>query len=243
MADENVFAKIDIEENETSKELKEMKNQNSYNSIIQNNKSSIDEKFHKKRRNYRISSLIEREIPNYIKSFKDEIGKTFSEVNNFESKNLFFSIESKYEQIILPDNNYYNKSSILRQPQKFIYNTENLFNNDKDICSEKIKENFIKERIIETNNDQKLYDNNIMGNTDAINDLNNSSLENGDFDLEKNNHKLLNRLSVNKFSSKFGVKRNLVYLHNIKRKNQRQIGFDIHIRDAEDSAFEKLIID
>lgn len=123
-------------------------------------------------------------------------------MSNIETKQNFFSYESKYEELYLPDNNSNNLIS-RRAANNIIYNPyyENISNR-----------NFVMQMTpnFKTNNDTN--ENNI-----------NYPDENG---------------------NKTFLRKNLIYgNNNIKTKGLRPLGFDIHIKDADDSAFEKMIID
>lgn len=239
LSDLNVFRNKGLEENNNRINQTE-KNLLSIHSYIHNNKSYHDEKFSKKKKNDKLSSLIEREIPNYIKSFKNEIEKTLSEINNIESKDHLYTLESKYEQLILPDNN---KSCHLRN-SNFIYKANNQLDNENYFVSQNTKDiNKIKSNL-DSNKNSIFINNNIVKDSNSFEDLNIKVTENANFEPSKLNNKISNKLSLfNDNNNKYDYNPNIIYLNNFKSKSQRHIQFDIHIKDAVDSAFEKLIID
>jgi len=209
----------------------------------------MNEKSSKKKKFDKFSQMVEKEIPNYFKYFKEEIEKTIPEIYNLESKSNFFAYEYKYEELVLPDS--YNLS--IRNPSmgfNYLNNFEKISNRNFFFNEKGVIENNRLE-IHNTENINKISK--IIKNTDITSEPN----EIDKFNIRENaqildwnkknsnedwkNLNITNKMNIN---NKFDIKKNLVYVNNIKSKNfHKPIGFDIHIKDADDSAFEKLIID
>lgn len=198
-------------------------NNNSH--INNNNKSSFQNNSEKlrRRKNDKFSLLVEKEIPNYMKYFKEEAEKTLSEINNIHTKSCFYTNEFKYEELYLPDNSIINSRKNLNNN---INNNININRNFENISNRNL---FVpmQEFLAPKDNDQ--------GNFSKIVKQEEQQQQLLSYENNKINHKDLNE--------KNDFRKNLVYVNNIKAKSNKPIGFDIHIKDADDSAFEKLIID
>jgi hypothetical protein len=59
--------------------------------------------FKKKRKSRKETSAEEKLLKSYLKNFEIEISKTFDDIGNLESKTHFFTPESSYEVINIPD--------------------------------------------------------------------------------------------------------------------------------------------
>ncbi len=113
-------------------------------------------------------------------------------------------------------------------------NTENSsnFNTYSKIETESQEQNNISNTKVNNNFDIYQYTNDKLTQKDNISSLN--------FKNECEKNKNYNNLFINK---KYLMTKNLFYNNNLRNKVNKSLGFDIHIRDADDSAFEKLIID
>lgn len=212
---------------------------------IDNNRSYSVEKITRKRNNDKLESLIEKEIPFYIKSFGDEIGKTLSEINNIKTKDYFYCLETNYEQLILPD--YNNKCLNLRNSININFKKNKLHNYDDIIVHKQItyddqKEIKIKNTAYENNYNKMLIDNNLKNHNECIESLiiNNEKTLDGNYD-NLNNKTTNSLINVKNRNNKYEYLNNSIY--QSKSKIHKNFEFDIHIKDADDSAFEKLIID
>jgi len=125
-----------------------------------------------------------------------------------------------------------------------MFNFEKQMINYKDNLFLNIDEVIKKGTIIENNNSEMTCNNHLLFQSTPIDGVNINVNEKENSESLENNNKISNVITdYIKTSNKYEIKKNIICLNNIRLKNERQIGFDIHIRDAEDSTFEKLIID